>query len=92
MTTSVMREYVAGMYPGSWPDRVALMKANQVQAIFVKYFNKDGSPKERSASQNKNNKNNKAVKYRDKNITGVQISIWDIIGAKDSEHLERSEF
>jgi hypothetical protein len=45
MTVSDMREAVSSLYSGSWPDRVANMKSNQVQAIFYKNFNYDGSKK-----------------------------------------------
>ena len=69
MTTQDMREYVSSMYPGAWPDRVALMKANQVQAIFVKNFNRDGTPKPKLKKKNTSEKN-------------TQITVWDILNQK----------
>lgn len=71
LSVSEMREVVSSLYPGSWPDRVANMKANQVQAIFYKNFNYDGSPKPKQL-----NKKDK------KHANAYQITVWDILNMK----------
>lgn len=74
-TVSEMREAVSSLYSGAWPLRVSYMKANQVQAIFVKNFNKDGTPKPRSKKKNK----------QDEKTHDYQISVWDILYEKEGK-------
>lgn len=70
-TTKQMREAVASLYPGTWPERVEYMKANQVQAIFVRYFKKDGSPKPKQTKTKSDEKTH-----------NTQITVWDILNQK----------
>lgn len=78
MDISGMRECVSNLYQGSWPDRVANMKQNQVRAIFFKNFRSDGSPKEIIKKEGKIKvQNNQHHKNTQENTH--QITIWEIL-------------